>query len=1176
MKRIWQHPDEKTTGKRYWRSLNQLAERPGTLEARVREFPDGVEALKDEAEAETSRRNFIKLMGASTALAGLAACRRPEFAIKPYAKAPEWVIPGKVLFYATAMPRAVSGTPMVVHTFEGRPTHLQGNKLHPDSNGGLDIQAQASVLNLYDPNRAQSFQKAGVKADREEFYKFLDAKKAELAAKQGGGLAILIDEAVTPTRQRLLGELVKKHPQAKIYRHETFGQANVRVAYATAFEAGAAPAYDLSKADRVFSLDCDFMGQDRIGNNATGQFMVRRKADAPEDGPKMNRLYVAEGRFTVTGGMADHRLRVHTSQTLKAAVRLGIAVAELTGDAGLKAAAEAVKLAGSYQGHARSDKADFYSAFFKEAAKDLVEKKGASVVLAGSQQDAAVHLLAIAINQALGAFGTVIQIRQTGSLVAGTLDELAASAAGKQIDTLVVIGETDPVFEAPPDIVAGGLSAALKAVPNVIVHTTRPKTITAASSSWVVPATHYLEQWGDTRGSEGSLAVVQPMIAPLYSGVLSDVELLLAVLSDAPLAGQPAPAPSGPGQPEDTGFAFKAVRATFDAIVKDPSESKWNNALRDGFAAGSAYPSASAAAASMQAIGAALAQAKDVDIGEGLEITFVPCSKIHDGRYINNGWLQEAPDSMSKVTWDNVAIVSVKTGKALGINPFTEDSAEVISVEVNGLKRYYPVLMIPGHADNSVTIATGYGQASAGRVGKGTGFDAYALRSAATPYFAMVAPTAVRKITEKVSGSDAMKGIEGREEIPVVYPLGRTEEHHTMYGRALVREGTVEDWQKDKDFVMQQGTDGHLHGDREAKNAENSYSFYKPAAGNDENGKPIELLNDTLHQWGMVIDLNKCTGCTACTIACQSENNIPIVGKDQVIRGREMHWIRMDRYFATDLDSDAAQNGRKVEKEAWNEDNMDEPEMLVQPVGCQHCEAAPCESVCPVNATVHTPDGLNSMVYNRCIGTRYCANNCPFKARRFNFFDYNKRNPLVENSFLGIKHNSLYSGPFGQRQDTELSKLQKNPNVSIRMRGVIEKCTYCLQRIESARVEARAQGRRRRRLETGHSDEKLVIEDKDIRIPTDGIKTACQEACPAEAIAFGNRLDKDSAVEKWRKNSRNYELLGYLNVRARTTYLGRIKNPNLALLALSKLEKEKVGQGSKTRHVHVQTEGAAH
>ncbi len=1159
MKRIWHHPEEPKTGKRYWRSLNQLAQTPASLEARIREFPEGVEAMKDEADAETSRRSFLKLMGASTALAGMAACRRPEIHIRPYAKSPEWVIPGKALFYATAMPRAVGASPMVVHTYEGRPTHLQGNKLHPDSNGGLDSQAQASILNLYDPNRAQIFTALGKKTGREDFLKFLDTKKAELGGKQGAGLAILTDESVTPTRSRLVGELLKKYPQAKAYSHEAFGQANVRTAYSAAFAPGAVPAYDFSKAERVFALDCDFLGLDRIGNKSVGQFMSMRKADSPEDGAKMNRLYVVEGRYTLTGGMADHRLRVRTSQTLKVAVKLAQIIAEKTDDAALKAAAGAVVLNGT-DTTLRAD----YKQWLTLAAEDLVSKKGAAVVVTGSAHSPALHLLTIAINQALGALGTVVAVKQTGATPVGTLADLAKAAAGKEIDTLIFAGENDPLFEAPLDIVAGGLGEALKNVPNFVVHATRYRTATARAATWVVPATHYLEQWSDVRGSEGSYAIVQPMIAPLYAGVMSDIELLQALLSDKPTAGQPPPPAPVAGQPEEASAAMTAVRETFNALVQGASDDKWNNALRDGFVGGTAY-TAVASTINAGAVNTGLAAERDVVPGNGFEVTFVPCSKIHDGRYINNGWLQEAPDAISKITWDNVALISVKTAKALNINLFNEDSGDVIAVEVNGRTRYYPVLVIPGHADDAVSLTVGYGQKDAGRVGKGTGFDAYALRSAATPYFATGAK--VTKLTGKVDLVEK-DGVEGRTEIPAVYPLGVTADHHSMFGRALVREGTVEDWKGNEEFVLAQGTDGNLHGNREEKNKENSFSFYKPVAGRDSKGMPVPHLNDPMHQWGMVIDLNKCTGCTSCLVACQSENNIPIVGKDQVIRGREMHWIRMDRYFATDLDSDGAQNNLMAEPREWEEDQMDEPEMLMQPVACQHCEAAPCETVCPVNATVHTPDGLNAMAYNRCIGTRYCSNNCPFKVRRFNYFDYNKRNPLVKNSFLGVEHNNLYSGPFGERQDTELSKLQKNPNVSVRMRGVIEKCTYCVQRIEGARIEARAQGRRNKRLATGLNDENLKIEDADIAIGKDVIKTACQEACPAEAISFGNIAEPShDTVKNWKANSRSYEMLGYLSVRARTTYLARIKNPNPALLAVSKTEKEKVGQGSKTRPI---------
>ncbi len=1166
MKRVWQHPEEPTTGKRYWRSLGQLTGSETSQPWQDREFQEGAAVLTEE-EIEPSRRTFLKLMSASTAMAGLglASCRRPETYLKPYAKMPEWIVPGKILYYATAMPRSGGGTPLVVHTNEGRPTHLQGNKLHPDSNGGLDSQAQASVLSLYDPDRARSFSNHGKPSSRGDFFKFVDAKKRELAGAAGQGLAILTDEVVSPTRLRLIGELQKKFPSAKVYRYEAFGPANVREAYSKAFAEGIMPHYRFDKAERVFSLDSDFLGMDRVGGNAVGQFMSGRKAQTNAD--PMNRLYVVESNYTITGGIADHRMRVHASQTFKVASKLAKLIAEATGDAALTAQAASFK-----EGYnaGRED----YGVWMQSAAADLVASKGKSIVIAGQQHPEAVHLLVAAINQALGSFGTTIELKQTGLTSAHCLPltALVKEAQAGTVDTLLVLSEANPALEAPADL---AWDSAIAKIKNLIVHSTRHRTATARQASWAVPATHYLEQWGDTRGFEGTYAIVQPMILPLFGGV-SDSEVLNAFLSneDTPEFKEPSMAPVPMGTVEDPGPGFKLVRDTFNAVVPGASDDVWNNTLRDGFVAKTEYPAAAAAfnAASL-AVLAAFPEAP-VPTPEAMEITFVPCAKIADGRYINSAWLQEAPDPVSKVTWDNAALVSVKTAKDLKVNLTAVDEADVLSVQVGNVTRYYPVIVIPGHADNAITLTVGYGQKGMaadgpGRVGQGTGFDAYGLRTAATPYFASGAKVAklAAPVTEGLGWSNLL-------EIPAIYPLATTQEHHSMYGRALVREGTQEDWKEDADFVLAQGTDANLHGDREAKTEENTFSFYKPEGAKKADGTRELHLSDELHQWGMVIDLNSCTGCTSCLVACQSENNIPVVGKDQVRRGREMHWIRMDRYFATDLDSDAALNNRKVENNpfdstdnVWFEDEMDDPSMLVEPVGCQHCEAAPCETVCPVNATVHSPDGLNVMVYNRCIGTRYCANNCPFKARRFNFFDYNKRNPLTEKSAGPLKFNNLYAGPLGDRNDSELGKLQKNPNVTVRMRGVIEKCTYCLQRLEGARIEARSHARQDKSREQGKYDETLVLAKQDLRIATDGVKTACQEACPAEAIHFGNLLDKDSDVVKAKANSRNYELLGYLSVRARTTYLGRIKNPNPQLIKLSPREAKKVGQGSKNRPI---------
>ena len=1176
MKRVLPYPEEPATGKRYWRSLGQLTGSKASKTWQEREFQEGAAVMKDEEEAETSRRTFLKLMSASTAMAGLglAACRRPETYLKPYSKMPEWVIPGKILYYATAMPRAGGGVPLVVHTHEGRPTHLQGNKFHPDNNGGLDAQIQSSILNLYDPDRARSFSNFGKPSTQDEFFKFLDLKKKELAAVGGKGLAILTDEAVSPTRQRLLGELRKKFPAAKIHRYEAFGPGNARAAYTKAFGEGVQPYYHFDKAERVFSLDSDFLGQDHVGGKSVGQFMEGRKAASSAD--PMNRLYVVEPNYTLTGGMADHRMRVHASQAIKVAAKLAGLIGTTTGDAALQAAAAAVNQEGYTAGR------DDYEDWMKSAADDLVASKGKSIFITGSQQSEAVQMLAAAINQALGAFGTTIELKQTGltTLEAGTLADLAKDALAGAVETLLIVSEADPSFEAPADL---KWPAAQDSVKTVIVHSTRHRTATARKASWTVPGTHYLEQWGDTRGYEGTYAVVQPMILPLFDGV-SDIELLHALLSneDTPAFKEASMAPLPMGTMEDPGQGYKLVRDTFNAVVPGASDEVWNNTLRDGFVANTAYPAA-AGAFNGSTLTAALAAvpAAPAPTFEAMELTFVPCARIGDGRYINNAWLQEAPDPVSKVTWDNVALVSVKTAKELKIDLQAVDNADVISVTVGGVTRYYPLLVIPGHADNAVTLTVGYGQKGSGvdgpgRVGQGTGFDAYGLRTLATPYFASGAKVAKlsSSVTEGLTWTD-------HQEIPAVYPIATTQEHHSMYGRALVREATQEDWKEDEDFVMEQGTEAHLHGDRASKTAENNFTLYKPEGGKNDDGTRVPHLNDDLHQWGMAIDLNSCIGCNACMIACQSENNIPVVGKDQVRRGREMHWIRMDRYFATDLDSDAALNNRKVENvpfqptnNVWYEDEMDDPSMLVEPVACQHCEAAPCETVCPVNATVHSPDGLNVMVYNRCIGTRYCANNCPYKVRRFNFFDYNKRNPLVEKSIGGMKFNNLYAGPLGARNDTELSKLQKNPNVTVRMRGVIEKCTYCLQRIENARIDTRSSVRKEKSREQGKYDETLVIGRQDLRIPADTLKVACQEACPAKAIHFGNLLDKESDVVKTKANPRNYELLGFLSVRARTTYLARIKNPNPELIKASPREARKVGQGSKNRPIALSNSSA--
>ncbi|MFZ9933467.1 MAG: TAT-variant-translocated molybdopterin oxidoreductase [Chthoniobacterales bacterium] len=1096
-KRIWQHPEvpagETTVS---WRSAGQLEDTPEFREWLESEFPRGAAAMTDDSDAETSRRSFLKLMGASSALAGfgMAACRRPESYIVPYTKAPEWVIPGKATYYASAMPRPHGVTPLVVTTFEGRPTKLGPNNLHPDAEG-TDAFAQASVLDLYSPSRSRKVLKSGKAAKRAD----LDAVVAAIAADKGAKVAFLFGTDDSPTRNRLAKEIAGKFSAAKFYQYEPLAGESMAV-----LGDGVRMVPDFSKADRILSLDCDFAGVDPQG--ALTPFFDRRKPEGKSyenkaDAAKMNRLYAVEANYSLTGGMADHRLRVPASQVMAVAAQ----VARELGVFGIGGAPI------SDENHLK---------WIRAMAADLREHAGKSVVLAGSRQPGQLHQLALAINQALGNIGErkPLLAVQTGNTGRSSIFKLKEDIEAGQIDTLFILTPANPVYDAPSDIDF----AALLGKVMTSIHLGERTQATAHAATWHIPAAHYLEAWSDARSARGVYTVVQPMILPLYPDCISELELLVALLKDDGklLAGEGengAPSP-----------AYEAVRATF-AEFGDASDAAWKKLLRDGFLAGSTYQAATPATPSLANIVVPVAPTKD-----SLEIIFATDSSVYDGRWIDNAWLQEAPDPVSKLTWDNAALIAPKTAKALGIydeliepepvskvlgveskyadvGPDGEGEnrkQRMISITVNGKALEIPVLVSFGQAENTLIIPLGYGQSidkddelgrkpanpsHTGLVGVNCGFNAYPLRDSATQYYATgasVKPTGKR------------------------YLLALVQEHHAMYGRALAREiSTIDAHDNKGDFskqlanVKKQGMDSHI--------PPNIY-LYKPE---DRKGEP--LINDPLHQWGMSIDLSSCMGCNACLVACQAENNIPVVGKEQVAKGREMHWIRMDRYFATQKDN-TFDNGN--------------PALVPQPVACVQCESAPCETVCPVNATVHTEDGLNAMAYNRCIGTRYCANNCPYKARRFNFFDYNKRNPL-------IKHN-LYRGPLGEKTVGEAPHLQKSPNVTVRMRGVMEKCTYCVQRLKDAVIRQK-RGQKQEALVAGKPSTEMDVTTRTLRIPVDSVKVACQEACPADAISFGNLRDESaSRMVRAHNLERSYNLLEYIGTRPRTVYMARVKNPN--------------------------------
>ena len=1018
MKRVLSHPPREAKPT-LWRSLDELADTPDFAAALEREFPQGAAEWHG---GELSRRNFLQLMGGSMALAGigLAGCRRPEAYLVPFTKSAEWTIPGKFLYYATSMPRRNGAMPLIATTSDGRPVKLEGNPLHPISNGATDTFAQASILDLYDPNRSKQIKTGGTKTDAAAFGVKLDEISADAAANGGASLAFLVEHNASPSRDRLLAQLRQKYPNLLWAEYEPLGAHETAAAVAASFGPHTVIAPDFSRADKVLAVDSDFLNASFSGLEQVRGFMARRRISEP--GQPMNRLYVAETSYSSTGGVADHRLRLKPSEVGAFLRALGQQVAALTGDGNLATVVGALP-----ESPLSAD-----PSWIAECAKDLAASRGKSIVVVGDQQPAALQALGLAINNALGATGQTLRGMRGESAPSATITELAAAMQAGRVQNLFILGG-NPVYNAPSDLRFGEL---LSGVP-VSVRLGLYEDETSAACAWHVPQAHYLESWGDTRSADGTICAVQPMILPLWDGV-SELEILNR------LAGNEQPI--GP----------QLVRETFAQIAGGGDlEAKWTEFLRNGFLPDTAWPEAPLSFNAGAA--AALAASYQPQTG-GLDVAFIPSTTLDDGRYANNGWLQETPDFATKITWDNAALLSPATAKELGIA-----TGDVVELSAGDRAIEAPALIAPGHADGAVSIALGYGRVDITHLSDKVGCNAYPLRT-------------TRGMTHVANASLKRTGAQ--------HKFAETQTHQSMEGRDLVREGTAERYAKEPTFAQTMGMDGHI--------PPNISLFTHPPFTSPE-------------QWGMTVDLSTCTGCNACVVACQAENNVPIVGKDQVSRGRNMAWLRMDRYFAGD---------------------ENDPEMLTQAIMCQHCENAPCETVCPVNATVHSEDGLNLMAYNRCIGTRYCANNCPWKVRRFNFFDYNQR-PLDQ----------LYLGPFAKKGMADSLQMSKNPNVTVRMRGVMEKCTYCIQRIEEARIT--------QTVRAGASDKSLV--------PFPEVKSACQQACPSESIVFGNIKDTNSRVYKLKTEPRNYEMLKYLNVSPRTTYLARIKNPNMAMPGADKV-----------------------
>ncbi len=1100
-------------GKEYWRSLEELADTPAFQELLHKEFPAQASEFTDPV----GRRTFLKLMGASIALAGLTGCtRQPTELIAPYARQPEEIVPGKPLFYATAMTVDGIATGVLVESHMGRPTKIEGNPDHPASLGAADLFSQAAILSLYDPDRSQTLTHLG---DIQPWSALLGAIRPALDAQRGlggAGLRILTPTITSPTLANQLRVILAAFPSAKWHQFDPAGPRGAGEGARLAFGQPVNTVYRIDRANVILALDSDFLNCGPASLRYSKDFASRRR---PNGAAEMNRLYAVESSPTNTGAKADHRLPIRPS--------------EVEAFARAVAAGLGVQGGGAIGGDLQSR----HGKWIEALVRDLQRHRGASVVIPGDYQSPVVHALAHAMNQALGNIGSTVVFTDPVEANPGggiaSLRELVQDLEAGQVDLLVILGG-NPVYSAPVDMNFG--ERLMKA--RLRVYLGMYKDETAELCQWNVPESHFLESWSDARAYDGTVSIIQPLIAPLYNG--KTAHELLAAFTDRPeqtsydivrdywrtqmgavargasigatvgatsaaatstaatstsaASSQAASAQTASAQPAsgqasapqgsasagsstpptpNAGSAPGATQAGQAGGAAGGFEMFWRKALHDGLIANTALPQRT-----VSVNAAFLAQAQSAQQpASDLDIVFRPDPTIHDGQFANNGWLQELPKPLTHITWDNVALVSPATAARLGINVSLGDQggemwADQVEVEFRGRKVLAPAWILPGHPDDTVTVHLGYGRTRSGRVGQGVGFNANLIRTSDAPWF----------------GTGARINKTGDRVMIAVTQMAHLISTDDLKDRDLVVSHTLDEYRNGP----AQGE--HGKGGRESDalergepgRTEHQQQEHAPGAlGKEEHGK-VEHQDTSLYpeydysdgnRWGMAIDLSVCTGCKACVVACQSENNIPVVGKEQVAMGREMHWLRVDSYY----------KGEEAN-----------PETYFQPVPCMHCEKAPCEVVCPVAATVHSAEGLNDMVYNRCVGTRYCSNNCPYKVRRFNFFLY-------------------------QDWDTPSLKMMRNPDVTIRSRGVMEKCTYCVQRISKARIEAQK-------------------EDRPIR---DGeVVTACQATCPTDAIIFGNMNDPESRVSKLKADDRNYGLLAELNTQPRTTYLAAIRNPN--------------------------------
>jgi len=1016
------------TGKRYWRTIDELADTPEFQDALQREFPQHASEWVDSV----SRRGFMKLMGASIALAGLTGCtKQPDEPIYPYVKQPENLVLGKPVYFATAHPFPMGSVPLLVKSDAYRPIKVDGNPEHPMNHGTTDAYTQGTLLGLYDPDRSQRVLYRGETRDYVNFVADFTAMLESKKASGGQGLYFLSGTVTSPTLAAQWKNASTKYPNARWIQYDPVNRDSARTASKQAFGDYVDAQYKIDQADVIVSLDADFLsGLWHPGFLKLAADYSKRRSLNP--GVEMNRLYVVESTPSTTGYKAEHRLRMRASQ--------------------MEAFASALESAiGAGSGASTGSWNEEQTAYLNALAKDLKANSGKCVVIPGEQAAPGVHLAAIAMNQALGNVGKTVVYTETvnpmPSVQTEDLKQLVGDLNAGKVDWLVIL-DTNPVYSAPADLEFEKALGHAKTVAHLGLYVDE----TGEAADWHINGTHYLEIWSDVRAYDGTVSIVQPMIDPLYGGK-SAHHIVQRLLADPEMS--PNAAVQQTWQAELGG---KSVDQNGD--IHNGLDPQWRKALHDGWIANTAF-----APKSVSAKNTAPAAAPAGD-SSALEVIFRPDPTIYDGRYANLGWMQELPKPITNLSWDNAALMSIST-----LAKLNAVESDVIEIDYQGRKIKASAMVMPGHPDQSITIYLGYGRRNSGRVGTGPGFDAFPIRLAGSPLFAVGA-------TAKKTGE--------------AYECASTKSHYiderSMFARKYGFEEEAKEAKPDATPHSLEGREGEQRGIIRFATLEEYRK--NPGFATDGEDEEVPPKSTTLfpawdyskgYQWALSIDLNSCVGCNACIVSCYAENNLAVVGKHEVQVGRDMQWIRIDTYFEGDLDK---------------------PKAYFQPMTCQMCENAPCEQVCPVGATVHSPEGLNLMLYQRCVGTRYCSNNCPYKVRRFNWLLF-----------------SDYTTPS--------LKLMRNPDVTVRSRGVMEKCTYCVQRISAAKIRA-------------------DIENRNI---ADGeIVTACQQACPTQAITFGNINDKNSRVSKIKAQERNYTVLADLNTRPRTSYIAGVVNPNPDLM----------------------------